>query len=256
MNVEDKVIVITGAGSGLGRSIAQNLAMQGAHLALVDVDEDALSGTREACVDSGGHIGSYTLDVTDEPAVERFFGDVVDDFGRVDGLVNNAGITRDGLLVKAKGGKVVDKMSSVDWDKVMSVDLRGVFLCAREAAARMVEQERHDEGSVIINISSISRAGNIGQTNYSAAKAGVATMTTTWAGELARHGVRVAAVAPGFCNTSMVASMKQEVLDKLTSRIPLGRLGQPEEIAQTVLFIFNNDFVSGRVFEVDGGMRL
>lgn len=260
MNVEDKVIVTTGAGRGIGRTIAQTLAARGAHLALVDIDEDGLGETREVCADAGGRIRSYAVDIADEHAVERLFDDVATDFGRVDGLVNNAGITRDALLVKARDGKVVDKMSSADWDKVMAVDLRGVFLCAREAAATMIERNTadsgHDHGGVIVNISSISRAGNMGQTNYAAAKAGVATMTTTWAGELSRYGIRVAAIAPGFCNTPMVTAMKPEMLEKLEHRIPLGRLAEPEEIGQAVLFVFNNGFVNGRVIEVDGGMRL
>lgn len=260
MNVEDKVIVITGAGRGLGRSIAQSLAAKGAHLALVDINEEALSETREACRDAGGNIRTYTVDVADEPAVEQLFNDVVSDFGRLNGLVNNAGVTRDALLIKTRNGEVVDKMSSADWDKVMSINLRGVFLCGREAAAKMVEQSANEtgrqDGGVIVNISSISRAGNIGQTNYAAAKAGVATMVTTWARELARYGIRVAAIAPGFCNTEMVAAMKDEVLEKLKLGIPLGRLGEPDEIGQAVLFIFNNDFISGRVIEVDGGLRL
>lgn len=257
MEVEDKVIVTTGAGRGLGRAIAESLAVQGARLALVDIDEQGLAATRAAC--AGGTIRTYAANVADEAAVERLFDQVVHDFGRVDGLVNNAGVTRDALLVKTRHGKVVGKMSTADWDKVMDVDLRGVFLCGREAAVKMVQQhltspDRQD-GSVIVNISSISRAGNRGQTNYAAAKAGVATMTTTWAAELARYGIRVAAIAPGFCNTDMVAAMKAEQREKLEHRIPLGRLGQPQEIAHAVLFLLNNDFVSGRVIEVDGGLR-
>lgn len=259
MEVADRVIVTTGAGRGLGRAIAQSLAQQGAHLALVDIDEDSLVETRQACGSSAGQIRNYVVDIADEAAVEQLFDDVINDFGRLDGLVNNAGVTRDALLVKTKNGEVVGKMSSADWDKVMDIDLRGVFLCGREAAVKMVEQklatpEQHN-GGVIINISSISRAGNVGQTNYAAAKAGVATMTTTWASELARHGIRVAAIAPGFCNTAMVAAMKDDQRKKLEHRIPVGRLGEPEEIAQTVVFLFNNDFLSGRVIEVDGGLR-
>src|SRR5699024_3573874 len=193
-------------------------------------------------------------------AVEQLFAGVANDFGRVDGLVNNAGTTRDALLVKVRDGKVVDKMAAADWDKVMAVDLRGVFVCGREAAIKMIETIHGDGaqsvGGVIVNISSISRAGNMGQTNYAAAKAGVATMTTTWAGELARHGIRVAAIAPGCCNTRMVAGMKAKMRARLVQNIPLGRLGEPDEIAHPVLFIFNIDFVNGRVLEVDGGMRI
>jgi 3-oxoacyl-[acyl-carrier protein] reductase len=185
MQIEDKTIVITGAGRGLGQAIAQTLAANGARLALVDINEDGLGETESLCQDSGVQIQGYPVDVTDEQAVEQLFNDVVRDFGRVDGLVNNAGVTRDGLLIKAKDGEITKKMSSEDWDAVIAVDLRSVFLCAREAAAKMVEQaaaaSSYKESGVIINMSSISRAGNIGQTNYAAAKAGVAAMTTTWA---------------------------------------------------------------------------
>lgn len=258
MDIKDKTLVVTGAGRGLGRAITQTLAANGARLALVDIDEESLAQSEAACRDSGAEARSYAVDVTDEQAVERLFDDVTHDFGRVDGLVNNAGVTRDGLLVKAKDGKVTDKMSSEDWDAVMAVDLRGVFLCAREAAIKMIEpsESGDEESGVIVNISSISRAGNIGQTNYAAAKAGVAAMTTTWAEELARYGIRVAAIAPGFCNTQLVASMREDMRDRLKERIPLKRLGDPDEIGQTALFIFHNGFINGRVLEVDGGMRL
>ena len=175
------------------------------------------------------------------------------DFGRIDGLVNNAGIVRDGLLVKAKGNSVVDRMSLAQWSAVIDVNLTGFFLCAREAAARMIE---FGNGGVIVNISSISKAGNAGQTNYSAAKAGVASMTVVWAKELGRYGIRVGAVAPGFTRTEILASMRPEMLEKLTAPVPLKRLGQPEEIADAVRFIFENGFFSGRCLELDGGLRL
>lgn len=259
MQLENKVIVVTGGGRGLGRIIASTLAQDGAHLALVDVDADGLEQSKAVCESAGGQARTYAVDISDENAVEQLFDDVVADFSRVDGLVNNAGITRDGLLVKTKDGAVVRKMSAAHWDQVIAVNLRGVFLCGREAAVKMIEQSATnataESSGVIVNISSISRAGNIGQTNYAAAKAGVAAMTTTWAGELSRYGIRVAAVAPGFCNTPMVAAMKPEMIDRMTQDIPVGRLGEPEEIGQSVRFIFNNDFVNGRVIEVDGGMR-
>src|SRR5699024_2760475 len=260
VNVQGKTIVVTGAGGGLGSAVAQSLASAGARLALVDINETALRDIQSACDKLGAEARIYAVDVTDEKAIENLFDDIARDFGRVDGLVNNAGVTRDGLLVKARDGKVISKMSAKDWDTVLTLDLRSGFLCAREAAVKMVEQgaakSSEDPAGVIINISSISRAGNLGQTNYSAAKAGVAAMTTTWAGELARHGIRVAAIAPGFCNTQMVANIKEDMLAKLKSNIPLGRLGSPEEIGHTVRFILENEFVTGRVLEVDGGMRL
>ncbi len=177
---------------------------------------------------------------------------VVNDFGALHGLVNNAGILRDGLLLKVKDGQV-SKMSLAQWQAVIDVNLTGVFLCTREVAAKMVELKC--EGA-IVNISSISRAGNMGQTNYSAAKAGVASATVVWAKELARYGIRVAGVAPGFIETEMVASMKPEALEKMTAGIPLRRMGKPLEIAQAVAFIFENDYYSGRILELDGGLRL
>jgi 3-oxoacyl-[acyl-carrier protein] reductase len=178
---------------------------------------------------------------------------VVARFGRLDGVVVNAGILRDGLLVKAKDGEIVGKLSLEHWRAVIDVNLTGVFLCGREAAERMI---RLGSGGCIINISSLSRAGNFGQSNYSAAKAGVAALTVVWAKELARYGIRVNAIAPGFIKTEMVASMKPEILEKMAAGIPAQRLGEPDEIAATVEFIFGNDYVNGRVIDVDGGQRL
>jgi len=233
--------------------MAEMIAARGGQLALSGISEEGLKETLQLCNRSGGKARYYVTDVSDEPGVEKLFQDVVRDFGRVDALINNAGITRDGLLVKAREGKVVGKMSLDDWNAVIMVDLRGVFLCAREAAVKMIEQ---GGGGVIINISSISRAGNIGQTNYVAAKAGVAAMTVTWANELARYNIRVASIAPGFCNTRMVANIPEKILDKVKAKIPLHRLGNPEEIGHTALYILENDYFTGRVLEVDGGLRI
>ncbi len=253
MDLKNKTIVVTGAAQGLGRKISEMIAREGANLALVDVDEDKLRETRKLCSDTGGEARDYTADVTEESGVEALFKSVRDDFGRVDGLINNAGTNRDALLVKAKDGKVMAKMSAEDFRAVIDVDLVGVFLCAREAAVHMIEG---GEGGVIVNISSISRAGNVGQTNYSAAKAGVAAMTVTWAKELARHKIRVAAIAPGFSDTRMVASIRDSVRDKIVSGIPLKRLAQPEEIGGAALFILQNDYYDGRILEIDGALRL
>lgn len=156
------------------------------------------------------------------------------------------------MLLKVKDG-VVQKLSLAQWQSVIDVNLTGVFLCTREVAAKMLELKC--EGA-IVNISSVSRAGNMGQSNYSAAKAGIASLTVVWAKELARYGIRVGAVAPGFIGTEMVASMKPEALERMTSAIPLRRLGTPEEIAQAVTFIFESDYFTGRVLEMDGGIRL
>jgi 3-oxoacyl-[acyl-carrier protein] reductase len=252
MDLKDKVIVVTGAARGLGQKMAEAVAAQGAKLALADLDEATLEETARLCAKAGGETKSYPANVAEEAAVEALFANVRKDFGAIDGLINNAGTNRDALFVKAKDGKVISKMSLADFNKVIAVDLVGVFLCGREAAVHMIEGGR---GGVIINISSISRVGNIGQTNYAAAKAGVAAMTVTWAKELARHQIRVAAIAPGFCDTAMVAKMKPSILEKLISMIPLKRLGRPEEVARSALYILQDDFYTGRVLEVDGGMR-
>lgn len=253
MDLNGKVVVVTGASRGLGLSISLSLVAKGAKIALVDLDEASLADAVKQCENAGGEARSYCANVCDETAVEKLYIDVVNDFGALDGLVNNAGITRDGLLVKVKDGKVVDKMNMKDWQTVIDVDLTGVFLNAREAAAKMIEI---GTPGLIINISSISRAGNFGQTNYSAAKAGVAAMSVTWAKELARYNIRVGAIAPGFANTSMVADMNEDTVSKVKKGIPLGRLAQPEEIASTCVFMFENDYFTGRIIEVDGGLRL
>ena len=253
MDLKHKTIVVTGAGRGLGRKSAEMIAAKGARLAVTGLRQEDLEETARLCKAAGGEARAYQLDVSDEESVVQGFARIIKDFGTVDGLVNNAGITRDGLLVKGKDGKVEKKLSLDDWNAVLHVDLRGVFLCAREAAEGMIERQ---SGGVIVNISSISRVGNFGQTNYSAAKSGVAAMTVTWAKELARHGIRVSAVAPGFTDTRMVANMPEKVLDNLRARIPLGRLAKPEEIGHSVVFALENDYFTGRVLEVDGGLRL
>jgi 3-oxoacyl-[acyl-carrier protein] reductase len=253
MDLRGKSIAITGAAQGLGQKMAETVAHQGANLALVDLDQEKLQDTVCLCMKAGGKAKGYAANVTDEAAVVNLFESVRRDFGHVDGLINNAGTNSDGLLVKVVDGKVQRKMSMHDFNKVIAVDLVGVFLCGREAAAHMIEGAH---GGVIINISSISRAGNIGQTNYSAAKAGVAAMTVTWAKELSRYNIRVAGIAPGFSDTRMVEKMPQKIRDKVVSTIPLKRLARPNEIAQTALYILQNDYYTGRVLEVDGGLRL
>ena len=253
MDIRGKTIVVTGAGRGIGRAIAQWCAARGADLALLDLTQSDLAETAELCSAAGVRAHCYQVDVSAEDSVSGALDAVVTDFGRLDALVNNAGILRDSLLVKVKDGEVVGKMTLAQWQAVIDVNLTGVFLCAREAAERMI---RLNNAGVIVNISSISREGNAGQSNYTAAKAGVAAMTVVWAKELARHRIRVGAVAPGFVRTPMVAAMKPEVLARVTAPVPLGRLAESTEIAQAVGFILENEFFTGRVLEVDGGLRL
>jgi 3-oxoacyl-[acyl-carrier protein] reductase len=168
-------------------------------------------------------------------------------------LVNNAGIIKDALLVKVKDGAIVAKMTLAQWQNVIDVNLTGVFLCGREAAERMIKL---GQGGVIINVASISKAGNAGQSNYSATKAGVTAMTVTWAKELARYGIRAASIAPGFIRTDLLAGMPPEMLYKMTAPVPLKRLGLPGEVAHTAVYIAENDFFTGRSVDVDGGLRL
>jgi 3-oxoacyl-[acyl-carrier protein] reductase len=252
MELQGKTILITGAAQGLGQTMAELVAGQGADLALADVNHEKLKDTVRLCSKPGNKVRDYPTDVTREASVEQLFRGVQEDFAGLDGLINNAGVTSNGLLVNATNGKVRSKMTMAQFTKVIAVDLVGVFLCGREAAVRMVESGR---GGVIINISSISRAGVAGQTNYSAAKAGVAAMTVTWARELARYRIRVAGIAPGFCETSMVDSIPPNIRDGITSMIPVRRFASPEEIARAALFILQNDYYVGRVLEIDGGLR-
>ena len=253
MDVRNKTVVVTGAGRGIGRAIALQFARHGANLALFDLNTGELESTLELCAAESVQARAYRVNVTEEAEVCAAMARVAAEFGRLDGLVNNAGIVRDALLVKVKDGAVVGRMSMDQWNAVIAVNLSGVFLCAREAAAQMIER---GNGGVIVNISSISRAGNAGQSNYSAAKSGVESMSVVWAKELARYGIRVGALAPGFTQTDILASMRPEVLERLMAPVPLRRLGRPEEMAQSVLFIFENDFFTGRCLEVDGGLRL
>jgi 3-oxoacyl-[acyl-carrier protein] reductase len=212
-----------------------------------------LNETAALVEEAGSTAKTYVANVTVEADVEQTFDAIVNDFGGLDGLINNAGILRDGMLLKYKDGEVQKKMSLQQFQSVIDVNLTGVFLCGREAAVRMVEGQR---GGVIINMSSVARAGNMGQTNYSASKAGVVAMTVTWARELGRHGIRVGAIAPGVIRTAMTDAMKPEAKERLVKMKPVGRLGEAEEIAHTAKYIFENDFFTGRVVEIDGGIAM
>lgn len=254
MDLAGKTIVITGGGRGLGAAMARRLAAAGCRLALVDLDEAALQSTADECREAGSpKVQGYIANVAKEDEVVALFDDVAADFGAIHGLVNNAGIIRDAMMLKYKDGKQVSKMTLDQWQAVIDVNLTAVFLCGREAAAKMIEA---GEKGCIINISSISRSGNMGQTNYSAAKAGVQAMSVVWAKEFARYGIRSASIAPGFVSTELVMSMKPEAREKMTRPIPAKRLGEPDEIAHTVQFILENDYVNGRCIEVDGALRL
>jgi 3-oxoacyl-[acyl-carrier protein] reductase len=253
MQIKDKVVVVTGAARGIGRAIAAAFADRGARVALVDLSPADLETARADFAQRGIEVRTYAANVAREDQVIAALDGVLAEFGRLDVLVNNAGIIKDGLLIKAKDGAVTGKMGLEQWQAVIDVNLTGVFLCGREAAERMI---RLGHGGLIINISSISKCGNAGQTNYSAAKAGVTAMAVVWAKELARYGIRAASIAPGFTRTDLLAGMPPEMLDKVTAPVPLKRLAQPEEIAHTAVFIAENDYFTGRAIDVDGGLRL
>jgi 3-oxoacyl-[acyl-carrier protein] reductase len=253
VHLKDKTVAVTGAGRGIGRALATSFAQRGAQLALLDISPSDTLTTAAHCAQLGTRAIGYGCDVTQEGQVRNTFESIAADFGRLDILINNAGITRDALLVKVEDGTVTRKMSLEQWRAVLDVNLTGVFLCGREAASHMIQ---FANGGVIVNISSISQSGNAGQTNYSAAKAGVAAMTVVWAKELARYGIRAGSVAPGMTRTEMVASMKADALEKLMRAVPLQRCAEVEEIAQAAVFIAENDFFTGRSIELDGGMRL
>ena len=253
MHLMDKAVAVTGGARGIGKAIAHAFIERGARVAIVDLSPSDLEAARADFAGAGAQVGTYAANVAREDQVIAALNGIVADFGRLDVLVNNAGIIKDGLLVKAKDGVVTGRMGLEQWQAVIDVNLTGVFLCGREAAERMIGL---GNGGLIINISSISKCGNAGQTNYSAAKAGVTAMAVVWARELARYGIRAASIAPGFTRTDILAGMPSEMLEKVTAPVPLKRLGLPEEVAHAAVFIAENDFFTGRALDVDGGLRL
>jgi 3-oxoacyl-[acyl-carrier protein] reductase len=253
MHIQDKVAVITGGARGIGKAIAAAFADKGARIALLDLVAADVEAARTEFAARGADVRAYTVNVAKEAEVIAALDRVVADFGRLDMMINNAGIIKDALLVKVKDGNVVGKMTLDQWQAVIDVNLTGVFLCGREAAERMI---RLGNGGLIVNIASISKAGNPGQSNYSAAKSGVTAMAVVWAGELARYGIRAASIAPGFTRTDLLARMPPEMLEKMTQPVPVKRLGLPEEIAHAAVFIAENDYFTGRSLDIDGGLRL
>lgn len=251
MQLENSRVVVTGGARGMGRHFTQRLAESGARVAFCDLSEEAVAATASEL-----GVPGIVANVASEIDVDRLFEEATEALGGVpNGLIANAGITRDGLLLsKDKQTGAVKTLSKEKWDAVLAVNLTGPFLCMREFARRAVEAEIGP--AVAVHMSSISRAGNMGQSNYSAAKAGLAADTRVWARELARYRIRVGAVAPGFVDTPMVAGVPEAVLEKILSQVPLRRLIPQESIWQAVRFIFECDDFTGRVVEVDGGLVL
>lgn len=248
----NRVVVITGAGRGIGQGIAAHLAALGAEIAAVDLSLDGVADTVRRVEEAGSVARPYRCDITREAEVEGAFADIAADFGRIDCLINNAGIIQDGLLVKEKDGKVVRKLGANAFDKVLDVCLKGAFLCAREAASHMIE--RNGDGGVIINISSGAFRGNYGQTNYSAAKAGLVAMSRVWAKELGRYNIRSMIIAPGAIETDLLRTMQPEALEAMAKQIPLRRIGRIDNIALAAEHILENGYLTGSIVEVNGGM--
>ncbi len=244
--LSSKVSIITGAAQGIGLATALKFAREGAIVIAVDLKQEGVDATVAACRELGATAEGFALNVTDRPAINAMVAAVKEKFGRIDVLVNNAGITRDARL---------QKMTEEQFDAVIDVNLRAVFHCGQAVADIMVEQK----SGVILNASSVVGVyGNFGQTNYAATKFGVIGFTKTWSKELGPKGVRVNAVAPGFILTPMVAAMPEKITSTLAADVPLRRLGQPEEIANVYAFLASDEasYINGVVLEVTGGMTL
>ena len=241
--LRDKVVIVTGGAAGIGKATARRFAREGCRVASWDV--------KHATPEDGGLF--QKVDTGDPGTVDRAVREVVARWGAIHVLVNNAGILRDGQLVKYKDGAVAGLMSDEQFDAVINVNLKGVFVCARAVVPHMIA----GGGGVILNASSVvGLYGNFGQTNYVAAKAGLIGMTRVWARELGKYQIRVNAVAPGFIATDMVRSMPGKILESMRDHTPLGRLGEPEDIADAYLWLASDaaSFVSGAVISVDGGV--
>ena len=248
MRLDGKICLITGGAAGIGKATAKRFAEEGAKVIICDLAEEA---GKKVAEDIGGEF--YKVDVSNRKEVQDWVDDVTEKHGRVDVLVNNAGILRDGQLVRVKEGDLVSQMSEADFDQLISINLKGVFNCAQAAAPYMIMQG----GGVILNASSVvGLDGNFGQTNYVASKAGVVGMTKVWARELGRYNIRVNAIAPGFIITEMVKQMPEKILNAMVGKTPLKRAGEPIDIANAYLFLASEEasFISGTTLRVDGGI--
>ncbi len=253
--LKNKVVLITGAMAGIGRATALRFAEESACVAAWDVNDTGADALLDEIKKAGGQGKFRKVNVTDAKSVEDGVAEVISGWGHVDVLVNNAGITRDAQLIKWKDGLQTGMMEDAAFDAVIGVNLKGVFNCTRAVVPQMIKQG----GGVILNASSVvGLYGNFGQTNYVATKAGVIGMTRTWARELGKYQIRVNAVCPGFIATEMVRAMPERVIENMKSHTPLGRMGEPDDIAETYVWLASNraGFIHGAVISVDGGIVL
>ena len=252
MRLKDKICLITGGAAGIGKATAEKYVSEGAKVVICDVNDEVGQAVAEEL--SSGTL-FYKVDVTNRQDVQTWVDDVVNKLGRIDVLVNNAGITRDGLFIKFKEGELKSQMSEQAFDLVINVNLKGVFNCAQAVTPQMILQG----GGVILNASSIvGLYGNFGQTNYAATKFGVIGMTKTWSRELGKFNIRVNAICPGFILTEMVKKMPQKILDSLAAKTPLRRMGTPEDVANLYCWLASDEasYIHGAAISVDGGMVL
>lgn len=246
MELKDKIAVVTGGAQGIGKIVGEELARQGAHVILGDVNLEGAQASAAEIKDNGGSASAMELNVTDADGVQKTFDSISKEFKLIDILVNNAGITRDGLVMR---------MKEADWDLVLSINLKGSFLCTQQAVKQMMKQK---SGSIVNIASIVGLMGNAGQANYSASKAGLIGLTKTTAREVASRGIRVNAIAPGFIDTAMTQVLDEKVRERLIEQIPLARLGLPEDIANCVSFLVSDraGYVTGQVLSVNGGMLM
>lgn len=255
MKLDQVKAIVTGGASGMGRAFTLNFAAAGGSVLAVDVNADGLADVEAAATELPGAVTTLVANVSDEDAVVGMISTARERMGGLNVLVNNAGIFRDGLLVKTdrETGKVKRTMSLDHWNQVIAVDLTGPFLCTREFCASHID---HGEGgeAVVVNISSVARHGNRGQTNYSAAKAGLVADTKLWSLEMSKHNIRFGAIAPGLVETPILMGMPPQALEKLASGVPMKRIGTTDEIFAGVRFIVECGYFTGRCIDIDGGL--
>ncbi len=244
MLLKDKVSIITGGARGIGKEISMLFANNGSDIAICDVSQEALDAAKADIEKTGRKVATFVVDVTNSAQVEEMVEKTLDKFGKIDILINNAGITRDGLLIR---------MKESDWDAVLNVNLKGTFICTKAVSKTMMKSHY---GKIVNMASIIGIMGNAGQANYAASKGGVIAFTKSVAKELASRNVNVNAIAPGFIQTDMTAKLSQEIQDAMLKLIPLGRLGTPKDVANLALFLAseNSSYITGHVFQIDGGM--